>query len=83
MNSTTSKIVLFVFLGFLIAALSIGIEAYNRHPEYKENNKPSFNFLVIMLTLVVVGMAYSAFDIYMSRFSPKAILASAFVSPPA
>ena len=70
-----------IFLVFLIAGLSIGIEAYNRHPDYKKNNMSSFNFLVIMLTVVILNIVYNAFSIYRTRFSPVGMLTSTFVSP--
>jgi hypothetical protein len=81
--NTTQRVVVFVFLGFLIAALSIGIEAYNRNPRYKETNMPSFNYLVVMLSLAVAAMAYTAFDFYKSQLTPVGLLQSAFVAPTA
>lgn len=50
-----------------IAAVSIGIEAYNRHEEYKKNNQSSFNFLVLVLVGALVGLIYTGYSMYITN----------------
>lgn len=65
-----------LFWACAIAAISIGIEAYNRpeNEQYKKDNLMSFNFLTIMLVIMILGLLYSGFLLY-SKKRPQDIYA--------
>lgn len=52
------RFLIFIHWMLLIAVASIGIEAYNRHPEYKQANKGAFDFLWWMIAFGVVSGIY-------------------------
>ena len=58
---------LFVVSVFGIAFISIGMECYNKHPDFKEEKKTNYNFMwpllvvnVITLCLLLVGSGLHA-----------------------
>jgi len=76
-----------VFWACLVAAMAIGIEAYNRpeHEQYKKSNMSSFNFLVIMLIVSLAGLFYAGSNL-IAYFRPDTIRATrqraaAYIAP--
>jgi hypothetical protein len=59
------RILSVIHWALLIAAASIGIEAYNRHPEYKATNKGGFDFLWWMIAFGIVGIIFQVGMIFM------------------
>jgi len=50
---------------FLIAASSIGIEAYNKNPTFKGSKKNNFNFLIFLLVCAILSILMSFGGLYM------------------
>ena len=50
---------------FLIAASSIGLEAYNKNASFKESKKKNFNFLIFLLVCAILCVLLSFGGIYM------------------
>ena len=55
---------------FLIAAASIGIEAYNKNPSFKDQKKKNFNFLIFLLVCAVLSTLLSFGGMYMGATKP-------------
>lgn len=50
---------------FLIAAASIGIEAFNKNTSYKDSKKSNFNFLIFLLVCAILCTLMSFAGLYM------------------
>jgi len=54
---------------FLIAASSIGIEAYNKNVDFKKSKKTNFNFLIFLLVCAILCILMSFGGMYMGTQS--------------
>lgn len=68
MYGEVAKLISVVVGIMTIAALSIGLEAYNKHPEYKEANKGSYDFVSLMLAATVLVVVYGMMLLFDGRF---------------
>lgn len=49
-------VLMFIMAVILIAATSIGIQAFNNCADFKTNKKNNFNFLVVALVFAILGI---------------------------
>ena len=67
MNLTLTAVFLFIVCVISIATCSIGIQAYNDNPGYKNNHETNYKFLVYCLVGAIIVLIMSMGVMYASR----------------